>query len=61
MIKSNLTAELPEEYMEQIKKDLPGKRLTSANEIALTINAIYKGYLDASYGNEIQVSNAERR
>ena len=61
MIKSNLTAELPEEYMEQIKKHLPGKRLTSANEIALTINAIYKGYLDASYGNEIQVSNAERR
>ncbi len=61
MIKSNLTAELPDEYIEQIKKTLPEKRLTSANEIATTINAIYKGYLDASYGNEIQVSNAERR
>jgi len=31
------------------------------SKISLTINAIYQGYLDASFGNEIQVSNAERR
>ena len=61
MIKSNLTSNIPEEYFKQIEQTMPEKKLTSTKEISNIINAIYKGYLDASYGNEIQVSKAERR
>ena len=61
MIKSNLTSSIPEEYFKQIEQSMPEKKLTSTKEISNMINAIYKGYLDASYGNEIQVSKAERR
>ena len=61
MIKSKLTADIPEEYFNQIKEMLPEKQLTTSEDISLTIDAIYKGYLDSSYGTEIQVSKAERR
>ena len=61
MIKSNLTSNIPKEYFKQIEQNMPEKKLTSTKEISNIINAIYKGYLDASYGNEIQVSKAERR
>ncbi len=61
MIRSKLTSNLPEAYLKQVEDKMPNKRLTSPEEISLTIDAIYKGYLDASFGNEIQVSNAERR
>ena len=61
MVRSKLTSNLPEIYLQQVEEKMPNKRLTSPEEISLTINAIYQGYLDASFGNEIQVSNAERR
>ena len=61
MIRSRLTENLPEEYLVQIDKELPNKRLTSANEIAEAAAAIISGNLDGAYGNEIHISNAERR
>ena len=61
MIKSKLTSNIPEEYFKQIEKKLPEKQLTNCKDISSIIDAIYKGYLDSSYGNEIQVSKAERR
>ena len=61
MIKSNLTSNIPEEYFKQIVQNMPEKKLTTPREVSNIINAIYKGYLDSSYGNEIQVSKAERR
>ena len=61
MVRSKLTSNLPEIYLQQVEEKMPNKRLTSTEEISLTINAIYQGYQDASFGNEIQVSNAERR
>ena len=61
MIRSRLTENLPEEYLVQIEKELPNKRLTSANEIAEAVAAIISGNLDGAYGNEIHISNAERR
>ena len=61
MVRSKLTSNLPEVYLKQVEDKMPNKRLTSPEEVSLTINAIYQGNLDASFGNEIQVSNAERR
>ena len=50
-----------EEYLLQIEKKLPNKRLTTPNEISEAVTAIISGNLDGAYGNEIQISNAERR
>ncbi len=61
MIRSRLTIDLPEKYLIELEKSLPNNRLTEVNEISKTIIGIFKGYLDASYGSEIQVSAAERR
>ena len=61
MIRSNLTKDLPEFYIKEIESKLPKGRLTEAGEIANTIIGIYRGYLDSSYGVNIQVSVAERR
>ena len=61
MIRSKLTEDLPEAYIKEVESKYPMKRLTEVNEIANTILGIYKGYLDASYGQDIQVSVAERR
>ena len=61
MIKSKLTSNIPDAYFKEIEKTMPEKKLTSTKEISNIINAIFSGYLDASYGNEIQVSKAERR
>ena len=61
MIRSRLTENLPEEYLLQIEKKLPNKRLTTPNEISEAVTAIISGNLDGAYGNEIQISNAERR
>ena len=61
MIRSKLTEDLPEAYIKEVESKYPMKRLTEVNEIANTILGIYKGYLDVSYGQDIQVSAAERR
>ncbi len=61
MIKSKLTSNIPEEYFKHVEEKLPERKLTNCKDVSLIIDAIYKGYLDSSYGNEIQVSKAERR
>ena len=61
MIRSKLTSDFPEIYLSEIEEKMPRKRLTNVDEISNTILSIYKGYLNASYGIEIQVSVADRR
>ena len=61
MIRSKLTSDFPEIYLSDIEEKMPRKRLTNVDEISNTILSIYKGYLNASYGIEIQVSVADRR
>ena len=61
MVRSKLTANLPEEYLMQIESKLPNKSLTTVAEISKAISIIMKGSLDGAYGNTIQISNAERR
>ena len=40
---------------------MPEIKFTSTLEIFNIINVIYNGYLDAFYGNQIQLLKAERR
>ena len=42
-------------------KAISAEYIPKVDEISNTILGIYKGYLDASYGVNIQVSVAERR
>ena len=61
MVMSNLTADLPELYLEQVAKAMPEKRLTSADDVADVAAFLMTSSADCLYGTVVPVTRAERR
>ena len=61
MVKSAMTAELPDMYLEQVAEAMPEKRLTSAEDVAGTAAFLMSEAGDVLYGTVVLVSRAQRR
>ena len=61
MVISNLTADLPNAYLEQVAEAMPEKRLTSSSDVADVASVLMTPAADSLYGTVIPVTRAERR
>lgn len=61
MVVSNLTADLPDAYLEQVAEAMPEKRLTSQEDVADVASLLMTSAADSLYGTVIPVTRAERR
>lgn len=61
MVVSNLTADLPDMYLEQVAEAMPEKRLTSPGDVADVASFLMTPAADSLYGTVIPVTRAERR
>ena len=61
LIKSALTADIPDEYLQQIAENMPEKRLTDPEEVAHLCAFMMRPEADPLYGTTIQVSRGPRR
>lgn len=61
MVQSNLTADLPDMYLEQVAAAMPEKRLTSPTDVADVASFLMTPAADSLYGTVIPVTRAERR
>ncbi len=61
MVISNLTADLPEMYLDQVAEAMPEKRLTSVDDVADVAAFLMTAAADSLYGTVVPVTRAERR
>ncbi len=61
MIKSALTADMPDEYLDMVAAEMPEGRLTSADDVARLCGFLISAGGDPLYGTVIPVSRAGRR
>lgn len=61
MVPSNLTADLPDLYLDQVAEAMPEKRLTSPADVADVASFLITPAADCLYGTVIPVTRAERR
>lgn len=61
MIKSALTADMPDEYLDMVAADMPEGRLTYAEDVAHVCDFLIGPEADPMYGTIVPVSRADRR
>lgn len=61
MVQSKLTADLPQEYLDQVARDMPEQRLTDPEDIAGIAAFLMTPEADALYGTITPASRAARR
>jgi 3-oxoacyl-[acyl-carrier protein] reductase len=61
MVKSALTADMPDEYLDMIAADMPEKKLTSPQDVARICSFLLTPDADPLYGTIVPVSRANRR
>lgn len=61
LVKSALTADMPDEYLEQLAESMPEKKLTEPIEVAELCCFMMQPEADPLYGQIIQVSRGGRR
>jgi NAD(P)-dependent dehydrogenase (short-subunit alcohol dehydrogenase family) len=61
MVKTDLLADRPDEYLETVAAGMPEKRLTSADDVAQFVNFLFTDAADPLYGKRLQLSRAIRR
>lgn len=61
MVVSNLTADLPDMYLDQVAEAMPEKCLTSADDVADVAAFLMTSAADSLYGTVVPVTRAERR
>ena len=61
LIKSALTDDMPDEYLQQLAENMPEKRLTNPEEVAHICGFMMRPEADPLYGTTIQVSRGPRR
>ncbi len=61
MVRSRLTADMPDEYLDSLAEAMPEKRLTSSEDIAKTASFLMRPAADPLYGTVVPVSRAARR
>jgi len=61
MVKSALTAELPDMYLQQAAEAMPEKHLTSDEDVAAVAAFLMSEMGDVLYGTVVPVSRAQRR
>jgi 3-oxoacyl-[acyl-carrier protein] reductase len=61
MVPSQLTADMPQEYLDQVAAGMPEKKLTSAEDVAGIARFLMSPAADPLYGTIIPASRAARR
>lgn len=61
MVPSALTADMPQEYLDQVAAGMPEKRLTAAEDVAGIAQVLLSPAADPLYGTIIPASRAARR
>ncbi len=61
MVPSALTADMPQEYLDQVAQGMPEKRLTDADDVAGIARFLLTAAADPLYGTIIPASRAARR
>ena len=61
MVKSALTADMPDEYLDMIAEEMPEGKLTNATDVARVCSFLLTPDADPLYGTIIPVSRANRR
>ena len=61
IVRSALTADMPDEYLTQIAETMPEKRLTSAEDVADLADFLLSPAADSLYGTIVPASRAVRR
>ena len=61
MVRSSMTAEMPDRYIEQLEDGMPEKRLTSLKDVADLAEFLMSSKADTLYGTVVHASRAERR
>lgn len=61
MVRSQLTADMPDEFLDSIAEAMPEKRLTSGEDVAKVAAFLMQPAADSLYGTVIPVSRAARR
>lgn len=61
MVKSALTADMPDEFLDQVAEGMPEKRLTAPEDVAEVARFLMRPEGDSLYGTVIPVTRATRR
>lgn len=61
MVRSALTGDMPDEYLDQVAEAMPEKMLTRAEDVADVAGFLMTGAADTLYGTLVPVSRAGRR
>ena len=61
MVRSALTGDMPDEYLDQVAEGMPEKRLTGAEDVADVAGFLMTDAADTLYGTLVPVSRAARR
>jgi len=61
MVKSSLTSDMPDRYLDQVAEGLPEKKLTIASDVADMVEFLMTSKADTLYGTILHASRAERR
>lgn len=61
MVRSALTADLPEQYLEMVEAEMPEAKMTTAKDVADVCAMLMSDAADPLYGTVIPVSRATRR
>jgi NAD(P)-dependent dehydrogenase (short-subunit alcohol dehydrogenase family) len=61
LIKTALTADLPDEFLDLLAQDMPEARLTTVYDVAALVAFLMTDAADTLYGTPIRVSRAARK
>ena len=61
MIKTELLAGMPDQYLETVAAQMPEKRLTGVEDVAEFVKFLFTDAADPLYGKPLQISRAARR
>jgi 3-oxoacyl-[acyl-carrier protein] reductase len=60
LVKTALVAEMPDEYLDEVARGLPEKKLTTAEDVAGVVEFLLTDAADTLYGTPIRVSRGQR-
>jgi 3-oxoacyl-[acyl-carrier protein] reductase len=61
MVKSSLTSDMPDRYLDEVAKSMPEKQLTTVDDVADMVEFLMTPKADMLYGNIIHASRSVRR
>jgi NAD(P)-dependent dehydrogenase (short-subunit alcohol dehydrogenase family) len=61
MVKTQLVADIPDEFLDQVASSMPEGRLTTAEDVAGMVEFLMTDAADTLYGSPIRVSRGARR